>query len=162
MIRTILFGVCGILALNQVSAQQTAPGDEVLEPPVDASMVEEQAPAIPPVAGRVARSAITTGVVDREPVDSIITLANTETKVFYFTDLRHFEGQTVKHLWEYEGQTMSEVSFEVKGARWRVWSSKTMNPKWIGDWRVYVIDGSGEVVGQNNFTYTERATKAIQ
>jgi hypothetical protein len=50
---------------------------------------------------------------------------------------------------------MGEVKFNVGGPRWRIWSSKTLLPQWTGEWRVSIIDGSGNKVGEGTFNYTE-------
>ena len=48
----------------------------------------------------------------------------------------------------------TEVTFDVKGARWRVWSSKTLLPEWLGEWKVSVVDDDGKVLHSDSFTYT--------
>jgi len=48
---------------------------------------------------------------------------------------------------------MAEIPFEVKGQRWRVWSSKNLQPGWLGEWTVSVVRSNGEVVASENFTY---------
>ena len=101
----------------------------------------------------VARSIVTTAVVDREPVDDLDAVPASESIVVFFTDLRDMQGQTVKHVWMHGEEPMAEVSFEVGGARWRVWSSKNMMPEWHGDWTVQVVNGVGGVVAEKHFTY---------
>jgi hypothetical protein len=46
----------------------------------------------------------------------------------------------------------------VKGPRWRVWSSKSLNPDWLGQWRVTVVDDTGAVLVQRDFNYTRALT----
>ncbi len=101
-------------------------------------------PVVPPVPGAsVARSMFTTDITEREPVDDVITLDNTVDKIFFFTELRNLQGRTVTHRWEYQERMMSEVSFEVGGPRWRVYSSKKLDPTLLGKWTVVVLDESG-------------------
>ncbi|MDH3672206.1 MAG: DUF2914 domain-containing protein [Gammaproteobacteria bacterium] len=104
--------------------------------------------------GSVARAAITSDVQDREPVDSLSTVTADDSKVFYFTEIQDMAGHTVTHRWEYNGQVMAEVGFEIGGPRWRVYSSKTMTPYWVGDWKVSVIDEDGSPLSVNTFSYT--------
>lgn len=103
--------------------------------------------------GDVARTIITTEVVDREPVNDLDIVPTSNETVLFFTELRNMEGQTVLHRWMLGGESMAEVSFNVGGPRWRVWSSKQMLPEWIGLWTVQVVDATGQVVAEKSFTY---------
>lgn len=105
--------------------------------------------------GRVARSAFTTDVIDREPADDLTTITNNTASVKFFTDLRDMSGHTVIHRWEYQGKVISEVTYDVKGPRWRVWSSKNMLPHWLGKWTVSVVNTVGEVIETREFDYVE-------
>jgi len=51
---------------------------------------------------------------------------------------------------------MAEVPFDVRGRRWRVWSSKKLQPDWIGNWTVSVVKQDGEVLAAESFTYQEQ------
>ena len=115
-------------------------------------------PATPP--GTLARATFTSAIAERKPVDEIDTLPHDQSQIFFFTDLRGFAGQTVLHRWEYKGQTMAEVPFAVRGPRWRVWSSKELEPIWTGDWRVSVVDESGRVIDSRGFRYLEAPSPA--
>lgn len=82
--------------------------------------------------------------------------------LYYFTDLRNLEGRTVLHRWEYEGQVISEIPFEVKGPRWRVFSKKVLDPAMTGKWTVVVVDQSGwpihASIFENNALYDQADT----
>jgi len=106
-----------------------------------------------PTGSGVVRSAFTSGVVEREPVDSILTLGTDESHVYYFTELRGLAGQRIVHRWEYEGEIMAEVPFEVGGWRWRVWSRKALLPRWTGEWTVSVLDGDGRELARDRLRY---------
>jgi hypothetical protein len=99
--------------------------------------------------GTVARSAFTTAIADREPVDTLQAIEAVEQKIYFFTELLDMQGQTATHRWEYNGEVMAEVTFEVKGSRWRVWSSKNLQPEWLGEWKVSVINGANEVISES-------------
>lgn len=109
--------------------------------------------AIPPGAPTVLAQ-FTTGVENREPIDQVTFVENSAEKIYFFTDLRGLSGQTVQHRWIYNGETKAEVSFEVRGPRWRVWSSKDLMPDWIGDWTVEIVIAGGEVIAAETFTYS--------
>jgi len=112
----------------------------------------------------------TTGVENREPVDQVSFVESGVKRIFFFSDLRGLAGRTVQHRWIYNGKTIAEVNFEVRGPRWRVWSSKELLPDWIGDWTVEIValdsgddhsddreegeDEGGEVIAAETFTYS--------
>ncbi|MGE0080112.1 MAG: DUF2914 domain-containing protein [Thiohalomonadaceae bacterium] len=113
------------------------------------AQAQESAPAQAPaqsqaeVRGEVARAQFTSNVSEREPVDNLTALPADASRIYFFTELRDMEGQTVTHRWERDGQVMAEVPFNVGGARWRVWSSKNLDSGATGEWTVTVVDGAG-------------------
>ena len=132
------------------SAEATKPdqaGDAVNKPPENARM------AFNP--GSVARAVVTTGVKDREPVDHVDVVNNTIDRVVFFTELRDMAGQHVVHRWIHDGKVMAKVGFDVGGPRWRVWSSKHLEPDWVGTWTVQVVNVAGDVVDSKSFTYAQ-------
>lgn len=100
----------------------------------------------------VARSIITTGVVDREPTNDLVRIQPGTERVIFFTELRDETDKTVTHVWKYDGEVMAEVKFDVGGPRWRVWSSKNIMPEWSGDWTVTVVDNWGNTLTEKSFT----------
>ena len=69
---------------------------------------------------RVARGLFSTNIIDREPVDQVIILTNVVSQIYFYSDLRNYQGQTITHRWEFEGELVTEKKFEVGGSRWRV------------------------------------------
>jgi len=108
-------------------------------------------------AGRIARATFTTAVVDREPSDSIDALDTEQTEVAFFTELRGFTGQTLIHRWEHGGRVVAEVPVEVRGPRWRAYSTKQLDPAETGEWTVSVVDASGQVLESASLEYRETA-----
>jgi hypothetical protein len=158
------------VALAVLVALVAAPGwsEEVSDPTEEAAgsmaAAEPAAPAEEvelPAPGRVERGVFTTAVVGREPQDSLDTLSNRSREVFYFTEIREAPGQTITHRWEWNGKQMAEVSFEVKGPRWRVHSSKRLDPNWVGEWTVTVLDSADRVLSSESFTYTDAGAEAV-
>ncbi len=113
------------------------------------------APAPAPVQGTVARAAVTSRIENREPVDNLTDATTSTAKVYYFTELSDMEGQTVTHRWEHNGEIMAEIPFQVSGPRWRVFSSKNLMPDWTGEWKVSVVDASGNTLRADTFMYTQ-------
>lgn len=112
--------------------------------------------------GSVVRSAFTRDIEQREPTEDLQKLTNENGQVKFFTELRDMSGQTAIHRWEYEGKVVAEIEFNVKGPRWRVWSSKSFVPQWTGDWKVSVINGAGEVISEKNLSYDVAAAPATE
>jgi hypothetical protein len=105
----------------------------------------------------IARAQFTTGIQAREPIDRIDSVVYTEgqqlKRVFYFTELRDLKGETIIHRWEHEGEVVAEVKFNVRGNRWRVYSSKYLTPQMTGQWRVIVVNSKGESLTSADFTF---------
>jgi hypothetical protein len=151
------------LGVDQVSppaANPTAPDSEPatdtpLAAPESAAPSAEGVAAESRAAGSIARATLTTAVLEREPQDSISELGNDQSQVFYFTELHDFEGQTLVHRWEFKGEVMAEVPFRVGGPRWRVYSSKNLEPSWLGEWTVKVVDEAGTILTSKSFQYQQ-------
>lgn len=142
-----------------------AQDEPAAESPAPAASAQEQKPAEPGVSsagstGTVARGLFTSAIENHEPVDQLSDGADMKT-VLFFTELMDFQGETVVHRWEYNGQSMAEVKFQVGGPRWRVWSSKNMMPEWVGTWTVSVVNGNGEVVASETFDYSAASGEAV-
>jgi len=138
-----------VAAELQPAAEMKTQGSEQTEP---------EATEEPLANGHVARAGFTTGVVDREPKDEVTRLENDSIQILFFTELRGLQGQTVTHLWERDGEIMAEVPFSVGAPRWRVHSSKKLDPEWTGAWSVKVIDAEGQVIHVESFDYVAAAT----
>lgn len=101
----------------------------------------------------VTRSVFTTAIDNREPVDQVGQLSNDNSFINFFTEIRGMEGHAITHRWEKDGEVKAEVTFNVGGNRWRVWSSKNLHPSWLGNWQVSVVDEGGNVLAQESFAY---------
>ena len=154
-----LFGLAVVLPLQAADPAGTAAGQPATVP------VRAAAPNKAPKAtvterkqpGQVTQAVFTTGIQNLEPVNNISTLTNNHRHIYFFTDLRHMTGQTITHRWVYEGKVMAEVKFQVGGPRWRVYSRKTLDPAWLGEWQASVVDASGVTLGVSTFEYAAAA-----
>ena len=106
------------------------------------------------IAGNVSRALFTIGVDNREPVIMVTSIsADSYDSISFFTELTDLNGHTVTHQWMYNDKVMFEKSFEVGGARWRVWTSKTLIPSWTGTWTVNVLDDDRTTLESKSFDY---------
>jgi hypothetical protein len=149
----MLTGLLFSAPLYAADATSGAAATDTTATPSATSSSTAATPAKAMAKGEVARSAFTTGVDNREPIDNINSLENSKTKIYYFTELRNMQGQTVKHRWEYKGKVMAEVPFQINGSRWRTYSSKKLDPSWNGEWKVSVVDEAGNTLSVNTLTY---------
>jgi hypothetical protein len=134
------------------AAESTAAAEQAESP--GAAAAETTAAAEPPVSqGAVARAAFALDIVDREPTDAILELSNDHDRVYFFTELHRFQGQELVHRWEFGGEVVAEVPFGIDGPRWRVYSSKALDPARLGTWTVSVVDAAGAVVEQQSLDY---------
>ncbi|MFQ5656420.1 MAG: DUF2914 domain-containing protein [Candidatus Methylomirabilales bacterium] len=100
----------------------------------------------------VTRDALTTGVVDREPIDDASNLPPAVGELYYFTEVKGANDSTyITHVWYYEGREMAQVPLSVNGPRWRTWSTKQMMDNWRGSWKVEAVDSDGNILSSQNF-----------
>lgn len=105
-------------------------------------------------AGEVTRAMFTIGVDNREPVIMVDSIdSSSYTSISFFTELQDLSGNNITHQWTFNGDVMFEKTFEVKGPRWRIWTSKTLIPSWIGTWTVNVLDDDRTVLSSKSFEY---------
>jgi hypothetical protein len=106
----------------------------------------------------VARAQFSTDVVDREPIDNIGPVVKVEyggiQRVYFFSDLRGMSGSQVIHRWKLDGEEQADVSFDIGGDRWRVWSSKRLMPGFDGKWSVDIVQ-DGAVMETHSFDYVD-------
>lgn len=158
--RVLMCAAVGTLALSATACAQTGTGSDVEAVEIEATTTKTTPGGEVAVTGEVARAVFATEVVDREPVDAIDVLTTGTDRVFFFTELRDFGGTTVTHRWEWNGEVMAEVPFDVGGPRWRVYSTKSLQPGWVGTWTVTVLDPSGAVLETRSFEYQMAAEES--
>ncbi|BBN80090.1 hypothetical protein PA25_00750 [Pseudoalteromonas sp. A25] len=108
----------------------------------------------------VSRAVLTTGVVDREPVDVLkenLELSQFTDKLFFFTEINNLQGQTVQHLWFHQDQLMAEIPLTISAVRFRTYSSKNIMPSQTGPWRVEVVTEEGQLLAQKSFRIISEA-----
>ena len=120
---------------------------------VFSAAVQAEPAAVPDPDWKVARAQFTSAIENREPVDRVVVLSPPADEVYFFTDLRQLQDRTVTHRWEYQGQLISKKSFNVGGARWRVYSKVRLQPDQQGEWSVTVVDESGWPLYTELFRY---------
>ena len=104
----------------------------------------------------ISNAEFATEIVDREPFNIVGELDNSLGNIYFFTNIRNLQGTSVKHRWIYNNKVMADVIFDIKGPRWRVWSSKNLWHTWTGKWIVEVVTSENEVLYKKEFNYIEK------
>ena len=101
---------------------------------------------------KVEQIAIAIAVEDRQPIGVSDVFADTVGALYCFTEIRGMgESTTVSQVWYYGEKRMAEVKLNVRGYRWRTWSTKVMQAEWTGDWRVDVVSEDGKILKSKRF-----------
>jgi len=101
---------------------------------------------------KVAKITLTRDIKDRQPVDSAIVFPDSVGRVYCWTLIQGAKEPTViKHIWSYRTKKMAEISLKVDSPQYRTWSYKTILPQWKGDWRVWIVDSQGNLLGTASF-----------
>lgn len=96
----------------------------------------------------IAEGVITTQVVDRAPVDELESYPAQMGRLYCFTKIvGATEDTQVTHVWLYQDKEMARVTLSVRSSAWRTYSSKKILPEWAGEWKVQVLDGTGQEIG---------------
>ena len=70
----------------------------------------------------VSKAVFALDVEDRVPINIVKEADNSLGKIYFFTNIRNLSGESITHRWIYQGRVMADVSFNINGPRWRVWS----------------------------------------
>ena len=104
----------------------------------------------------ISKAVFALDIKDRTPVNIIQELDNSLGKIYFFTNIRNLQGQSITHRWIYKDKVMADIVFDVKGPRWRVWSSKNLWHTWLGKWTVQVITSESGVIYEKEFNYIDK------
>ncbi|MGH8654017.1 MAG: DUF2914 domain-containing protein [Gammaproteobacteria bacterium] len=111
-------------------------------------------------SARIARALFTNAIRGGEPTDAegpvIFSQGNSSKSLYFFTELRGLQGETVRHRWEYQGKPVLSIPFKIGSDRWRVYSNKRLPANMTGNWRVVIADSSGAVIAAKEFRYQKR------
>ena len=95
-------------------------------------------------------------IKDRVPINIVEEADNSLGKIYFFTNISNLDGERITHRWIYKDKIMADVSFDINGPRWRVWSSKNLWYTWIGKWKVQVLRMDGSLLYEKIFNYTDK------
>ncbi|MFQ5628343.1 MAG: DUF2914 domain-containing protein [bacterium] len=108
---------------------------------------------------KVSKMVFCAEIIGREPLSEESSFTNDTKKIFCFTRIEgaQFDMQ-IKHRWFYGDSLMAEVALPVRSSSWRTYSSKNMHKKWLGTWKVVVVDDTGKALREEIFIYKQKET----
>lgn len=102
----------------------------------------------------ISQAVFSTSIENRTPIDIITEADDSLGKIYFFTNIRYLTGDKITHRWLYKDKVRAEISFDIKGERWRVWSSKNIWRTWrAGQWKVEVINQNNEILLTKTLEY---------
>jgi cytoskeletal protein RodZ len=106
----------------------------------------------PPAASlSVNDSGVGTDVIDRQLVGRADTFAVGTRVAFWMLVTGGRSGDTVRHVWVHQGQTVATFTLSIGSASWRTQSRRTLAPGAEGDWVVEAHDTDGRVLARHAF-----------
>ncbi len=101
---------------------------------------------------KVERIVVSTAVEERQPVGESDTFADSVGTLYCYTEIRGMgDSTTVSHVWYHGENRRADVQLNVRGYRWRTWSTKVIQRDWTGDWRVDVVSADGKILKSKRF-----------
>ena len=112
---------------------------------------------------KIERIAVSTGVENRLPVGESDTFADSVGTLFCYTEIRGMgDSTTVSHVWYHGENRRADVKLNVRGYRWRTWSTKVIQKDWTGDWRVDIVSADGKILKSKRFRIIDTNSNEVQ
>ena len=135
---------------------ETEGGRESADPGEFDQETEAEPEVVAPSGLRVFRAYVCKGIEQSEPTEagkSFIPTADGVLRLCCFSEIGGTDRpDTVSHVWYWGEREMARVPLNVKGDRWRTWSTKRIIDEWRGDWRVDIVDPDGFVLKSLTFS----------
>ena len=107
------------------------------------------------LAAEVVDAVVCRDVQDREPVESGDSFPADVGKVWCWSKIKDGKGETIKHIYYYEGEEKAVVELSIGSPMWRTRSSKRILSSWTGNWRVDIVGEDDVVLKSLAFTIGE-------
>ncbi|TPQ26519.1 DUF2914 domain-containing protein [Methylomonas sp. HW2-6] len=105
---------------------------------------------------RVIRASLNTRLKDNEPDQPIAgafaVVKGKPIELFYFTEIKNPGRLVLFHEWLRNKQVVQHKQLDLKETRSKVWSSKTLSYKDVGEWQVRLSDKKGKVYSEVKFS----------
>ena len=104
----------------------------------------------------ISQAVFAKSVEERVPLEIMTEADNSLGKIYFFTNIRNLTGDKITHRWIYKDKVKAEINFNIKGKRWRVWSSKNLWHTWTGQWKVEVLNQHNQVLLTKIFEFGQK------
>ena len=101
----------------------------------------------------ISQAVFSKSVEDRAPIEIVTGADDSLGKIYFFTNVHNLTGDKITHRWVYKDKVKAEIIFDIKGKRWRVWSSKNLWHKWTGQWKVEIVNQQNEILLTKTFEF---------
>jgi hypothetical protein len=114
------------------------------EVPAEASPAVTSSPQADSVV-QIEDAVVCQDVVDRAPVGAGDLFVKETAKIYCFCRVVGAQaGSRITHNWYFNGVLKASVKLEVRSTNFRTWSSKTLQPGWLGEWMVEILSDDGK------------------
>ncbi len=135
----------------ETSAPAPVPATSPTPTPASAVTAAPPRPSVTAAGLTVTRMVIAGALRDRQPLNVGTTFPASQDKVFCYIELAGVtRDQKIAYVWTYGGKTETQTNQVKKSERWRTWSYKVLDGR-RGDWKVDVLDESGNVLKSTTF-----------
>ena len=104
----------------------------------------------------VKRFLLARSIADKEPVGDIRGIdfdRNGLATVYAFSEVSGLQNRTLYYHWLHNGRQVAKVRTRIAGKRWRSYSSKYINERMTGNWKVQLRDPRGQVLASAEFVH---------
>lgn len=90
---------------------------------------------------QVARAAICTAVVNREPQGKAEQFNAAQNKIYCFSHIKGVKDTVeIQHKWYFNDKIVGSVTLPVRSSSWRTYSARTIKKEWDGSGKVEIIN----------------------
>lgn len=117
---------------------------------------QEEAASVKILSDHIIRAQMSTGLEEKEPIDEIPNVLTMDKdgliRVYLFTEIQGLEDQLHFHDWYLENERVARVDIRPSVDPMRASSAKYIDRHMLGDWRVEVVTGEGELLATGAFS----------
>lgn len=124
-------------------AQQTEPAAKKTAPQSQPGQIQQASQGASDV--KITRAVVCLNVNEREPEEPGNVFPPEVKRLYCFTEIKSSgEPLEIQHRWYWKDELMSAVPLNVKSARFRTYSAKSIPSYAVGDWRVAIVNSRNE------------------
>jgi hypothetical protein len=146
----------GLLPVTPQDPKSAAPQAEALNASPDAkSSGRPTEPIRPQSMGniKIAAAVACRGIANRDPQETGGSFNWTSNRVYIWSLVEtESHPSSIRHIYFFNGQRVSDIELEIRSSLWRTWSYKTLSDKrYIGHWRVDITSAEGHLLQRIKF-----------